>query len=739
MKKTLTLITLLAGFAVSTQATSILSEDFNYPNGPIVGAAGSPWLNNSGTANTMLVTNNPPDGQLEVSTSRPEDIAAPFSGGPYMTNGPVAALYAKFTVNFIGLPTAGGAYFAHFNGSNAPPSASLHRARIWASTTNAISGGLTPANTYRLTIVNSSTGNATNNSQMNTNLNLNQTYTVVTKYDIANATSTLWIDPVSEASTSVTAPDSVAYPYINPTYYSFRQASGEGTMRIDTLRVATSFAEVAGANTAPSISAIANQSIPRNGNTGPLPFTVGDAETDPALLTVSKASTNLTLVPLSGIVVNDGDGTNRTVTVTPATGQQGTTLITLTVSDGTNTADSSFVVTVGSPVLSAIPNQIAVVNAVIPPIAITITDAEGDTLTPATDSSNTNILKSANITVNGTGSSRTLTLVPEANTNGGTTVTLSFSDGFTTTTRTFTLTVTPLLGILLQDQFAYTSFTISPNSLADAIGSPWGHASGGFYEVQSTNGWAYLSAALTEDVGAPLTNSPGTFPNFTNYASSLGVVFYSSFTLKVTDITLATGDYFAHLKNNYTNTTFRAKVFVNTNGAAASSYRIGIANQANVGTYHPLDCSTNTDYFVVTRYNSYNGETALWVNPTAESVGAVNATDAMGTSTIGAYGLRQSGGIGSLQVSNLIVSTSFPIAPLSPITITTTSVSGGTVTILFDAGASDIAAGFDLQSCGTVNGTYAVVGATITSPSSGKFQATIATSGSAQFYRIVRK
>ena len=101
MKKTLTLIILLAGFAISTQATSILSDDFNYTNGPIVGSFGSPWLNNSGTANTMLVTNNPPDGQLEVSTSRAEDIAAPLSGGPYMTNGPVANVYSKFTLKSI--------------------------------------------------------------------------------------------------------------------------------------------------------------------------------------------------------------------------------------------------------------------------------------------------------------------------------------------------------------------------------------------------------------------------------------------------------------------------------------------------------------------------------------------------------------------------------------------------------------------------------------------------------------
>lgn len=736
MKKTLALLITLAGVSFASQAASILSDDFNYPDGAIVGAAGSPWLNNSGTAGTMIATNS----ELEVAggiTGRAEDIAAPLSGSPYMTNGPVAAVYSKFTINFTGFPSAGGAYFAHFNGEAAPPTATLHRARIWASTTNAIAGTLTPAGKVRLGIANSSSGNAAT-AQWDVDLDTNVTYTVVTRYQIATATSTLWIDPTDESSPSVTAADSVS-PFINVVYYSFRQTTGEGTMRIDALRVGTLFSDVAGADTAPTISTITSQSIPRDGSTAALPFTVGDAESDPATLTVAGASTNTTLVPVSNIVINDGDGTNRTVTVTPATGEQGKTLITLTVSDGANTADSSFVVTVGAPSISPIPNQIAVVNAVIPPIAFTVTDAEGDTLTPSASSSNPNLLKSENITINGTGSSRTLILVPEANTNGVTTVTLSFTDGFTTTTRTFALSVTPVLGILLQDQFAYTEFLL-PNALYGATDSPWQTIGTTAYEVQSTNGWAYLTAALTEDVAAPLTNSAGIFPSFTNYPAGDGVVFYTSFTLKVTDLPQGAGDYFAHLKNTYSGTTFRAKVFVSTNGAAAGSYRIGIANQANAGTYLPLDCNMGTDYLVVTRYNSGIGETALWLNPTSESSTAVTGTDALQTSPVGAYGLRQSAGIGTLQISNLVISTTFPsISAPEPITLTGISVSSGTVTVNFDAGVSDSPTGFDLISAGTVDGTYTPASATITNPFPGKFQATVAASGDVQFYRIKRK
>lgn len=740
MKKTIILILAIAGLAVSSKAASILSEDFNYPDGGIVGAVGSPWLNNSG-ATFMLVSNN----SLVVSTSRAEDIAAQVAGSPIMTNGPVVSVYSKFTVRFTGLPTAGGTYFAHFNGENPPPSASLHRARIWVSTTNAVAGvagTFTPAGKFRIGIANSSNGNAST-AQWNADLDTNVTYTVVTRLELFTGTSTLWIDPVDESSLSVSASDPVS-PTINVVYYSFRQATGIGTMFVDNLRVGTSFSDVAGADTAPAISTIPAQSIPRDGSTGVLPFTVGDAESNPSSLTVAKASTNTTLIPLSGIVINDGDGTNRTVTVTPAAGQQGRSLITLTVNDGVNTADAAFLVTVGAPTISAIPNQIAKVNAVIAPVAFTVTDVEGDALTHSASSSNTNILKSVNITITGTGANRTVTLVPEANTNGVTTVTLSFNDGFNTATRSFALAISPELGVLLQDQFAYTSFLL-PNALYQATDSPWQTVSGTAYQLQSTNGWAYIDPALSEDLGAPLTNTSGTFPSFTAYASSEGVVFYSSFTLKATSLPKFAGDYFAHLKSAYDSTTFRAKVFTATNGATANSFRIGIANQANVGTYYPLDCSLDTDYLVVTRYNSAIGEATLWVNPTSEASASVIGSDALQTAPIGGYGLRQTGGTstvgdtGSLQISNLVVSTSFPALPVTtPINITGITVVSGTVTVTFTAGAGDSVGSFSLVSAGTVDGTYAAIGAVITSPSAGTFEATVAASGDAQFYRIKR-
>ena len=103
-----------------------------------------------------------------------------------------------------------------------------------------------------------------------------------------------------------------------------------------------------GPDTPPTISNIPNQTIPQNGSTGPIPFTVGDAQVAPANLQLSGASSNLGLVP-NGNIVFGGSGANRTVTVTPAAGQTGSTTITVTVNDGPNNTSTSFVVTVNAP------------------------------------------------------------------------------------------------------------------------------------------------------------------------------------------------------------------------------------------------------------------------------------------------------------------------------------------------------------------------------------------------------
>ncbi len=104
------------------------------------------------------------------------------------------------------------------------------------------------------------------------------------------------------------------------------------------------------ANTAPTITPIANQSVAVNTNTGALAFSVGDAQDAPGTLTVSAASSNATLVPNNPAnLALGGSGAGRTLTVTPAAGQTGSATITLTVLDsGSLSAVTQFTLTVTS-------------------------------------------------------------------------------------------------------------------------------------------------------------------------------------------------------------------------------------------------------------------------------------------------------------------------------------------------------------------------------------------------------
>src|SRR5206468_1481909 len=113
-------------------------------------------------------------------------------------------------------------------------------------------------------------------------------------------------------------------------------------------------------NDAPVISAIPNQTINEDTSTGVISFMIGDVETAAGSLTLSGTSSNLTLVPNANIVFG-GSGTNRALIITPATNQTGLSLITVTVSDGTATRSTNFLLTVNAindpPTISGVANQ----------------------------------------------------------------------------------------------------------------------------------------------------------------------------------------------------------------------------------------------------------------------------------------------------------------------------------------------------------------------------------------------
>ena len=100
--------------------------------------------------------------------------------------------------------------------------------------------------------------------------------------------------------------------------------------------------------------------IPKNTQTGPLAFNVGDVETPASFLTLTKLSSNTGLVTNANVVLG-GAGSLRNVNVIPSINQIGFTTITLTVSDGAKTAQTAFQVMVTAvdapPTITAISDQ----------------------------------------------------------------------------------------------------------------------------------------------------------------------------------------------------------------------------------------------------------------------------------------------------------------------------------------------------------------------------------------------
>jgi len=101
-----------------------------------------------------------------------------------------------------------------------------------------------------------------------------------------------------------------------------------------------------GFNDPPTISDIPDQSVNVNSVTSSISFTIGDTESEAGLLTVSASSSDSTLVPESNIILA-GTGTDRTIKIVPADNQTGKAVITVTVSDGKETAGDTFEITVG--------------------------------------------------------------------------------------------------------------------------------------------------------------------------------------------------------------------------------------------------------------------------------------------------------------------------------------------------------------------------------------------------------
>ena len=622
---------LLCGAA---HAGIILNEPFNYVDGPLDAISDGTWNLHSGTTNQVDVAS----GKARLTQSESEDVSAFLSGRPYANGN----LYASLVVNLTGLPSGAGGYFAHFKDDGIQN----FRGRIFVSTTGAGAG------TFRLGVGN---GGSTFVA-IPKDLTVGQDYTLVLRYDTDARLSTVWINPVSEASTADRADAIDVTSAVGITTFALRQSlssgAGMGTLTVDDLKVGTSFGDVTGGSdptlNPPNISSLPDQRIAANASTAELLFTVGDGESVASSLTLSAGSDNPVLVLVESVVFG-GSESNRTARVTPAANQQGSALISVTVTDENgNTASRNFRVTVGAPTISSIASQTMPKDTISQPIPFTVGDSENDEITISVVSTNEAVVPSANVIIDGAGANRTATILPGLAVAGVTRITLIATDGFSSVSNSFVLTVFQTIGVDFADSFDYPDGSVVTNSAF-----VWGFHSAGVGQTGQTQviqGQLALSSTQGEDINAFLLNGP--------YLPSGGWLLYSRFTVNFSARPSTAGDYFAHFRS--AGNSFGARVCATTTGAAAGKLRLGIANNTSTpSAVIPVDIETNVTYTVVTRLNVGTGQSTLWINPNFESDASATATDTAFPFEVWTYAFRQSGGIGSLVVDDLKIGTAF--------------------------------------------------------------------------------
>ena len=299
----------------------LFSDNFSYTNGPLIIASGGLWAHHSGASTGEVQVLS---GRAILSQTNNEDVHAQLQGQPFGASTNIF-LYAGFTLRCVTLPSGGGAYFAHFKDAGS----SGFRGRIYLTTNGA------PFGFFRAGLANAD--NTVPSVVINSNLNLNTDYLLVMRYAPSNASSTLWVSPMTESDFSLTASD-VTSP-LSITSFGLRESlsggNGMGTIQLDNVVLATTFGEAAN-NSGPPIviTSPQSQSVVENSN---VTFTVLAGGSRPLHYQWRFHGTNLAGATNSSLTlfsVNTNQGGPYSVNITNLVGSTNTSDATLTVVPG---------------------------------------------------------------------------------------------------------------------------------------------------------------------------------------------------------------------------------------------------------------------------------------------------------------------------------------------------------------------------------------------------------------------
>lgn len=232
-----------ANFALMVRPNTniVMIDYFNYDTGGALDtAASNVWKHLSGTVRQMQVNVAATGGSVDVDTlDNTENLQATLTGAPFKTNSG-ATLYSSFVVNMDStkMPIGNGTYFLVFNdGSGVTGN---YECRVIAATNGAAPGF------YRLGIVNFG-ADATDAQMFQQDLSPSSNYVVVTSLVLSNGFSSLWVNPGSQASHSVTdtSPAPSSTNLFNISDIELRESGGSGgSVNVSFLKVGTTFDSV---------------------------------------------------------------------------------------------------------------------------------------------------------------------------------------------------------------------------------------------------------------------------------------------------------------------------------------------------------------------------------------------------------------------------------------------------------------------------------------------------------------
>ncbi len=260
-------------------------------------------------------------------------------------------------------------------------------------------------------------------------------------------------------------------------------------------------------NDAPTISNVADQTTNEDTTLTGVAVVIADTETALSCASALSATSSNTGLIADAAITFTGTAPNCTASFAPVADANGTATITLSVSDGTLTAQDTLTLTVNAvndaPTISAVANQTLAEDVPSAAIAFNISDVDNTldcTTSMAKSSSVTSVIATAGIALAGSAPSCTVTLTPVTNSSGTTTVTLTVSDGTLTASTNFNVTVTAAPDVL---------------SVTEPANNTYGLGSSLTFEV------AYDTNALV--LGVPrLVLNIGGFTRYATYTTGTG-------------------------------------------------------------------------------------------------------------------------------------------------------------------------------------------------------------------------